>query len=269
MTAIRLGCQGWTYPDWVGVFYPPYARQETLLPFYAQVFDTVELDSTFYGPPKATIARSWARHTPASFRFAAKAPRAVTHDKRLVDAGAEMAELARGLEPLGEKLGPVLVQLPPDFARDPGTESALRAFLAAAPAAMRFAVELRHATWHVPATLDLLRDRAAALAWIQWRDLPVWPEITAPFLYVRWLGTREDITRYDRVQIDRAGELDAWTERVRASIGAVDEIYGYVNNHYAGHSPETVRELQSRLGLAVPDPRELWPQRELFGGEPR
>jgi len=266
VTAIRLGCQGWTYPDWVGVFYPPGARQETLLPFYSQVFDTVELDSTFYGAPKPTIARSWARHTPPDFRFAAKAPRAVTHDKRLVDAAAEMQEFARGIAPLGEKLGPVLVQLPPDFARDADTEAALRSFLAEAPAGLRLAVELRHASWHVPATLDLLRERQAALVWIQWRDLPVWAENTAPFLYVRWLGNREEITRYDRVQIDRGGQLDQWAERLRASIGAVDEIYGYVNNHYAGHSPESVIALKRLLGLPAPDARDLWPQRELFGG---
>ena len=75
MTAtIRLGTQGWSYPDWQGVFYPPGSKQEDRLPFYSQVFDTVELDTTFYQAPKATIARSWARHTPESFRFAAKLP---------------------------------------------------------------------------------------------------------------------------------------------------------------------------------------------------
>ena len=264
---IRLGCQGWTYPDWVGAFYPPGSRQEALLSFYAQVFDTVELDNTFYRAPKPTIARSWARHTPAGFRFAAKLPRAITHEAGLRGTAArELQDLARALEPLGEKLGPALVQLPPDFAREPDNEEALRRFLEQAPAGLRLAVEFRHVSWHVPATLDLLRERGAALTWTQWRDLPAWREITARFLYVRWLGNRADITRYDHVQIDRSAELDDWSERLRASIGVVDEVYGYVNNHYAGHSPESVNDLKRRLGLAALDPHDFWPQRELFGG---
>src|SRR5437016_1104996 len=119
MTAtIRIGTQGWSYPDWHGVFYPPGAKQEDRLPFYAEVFDTVEIDATFYGPPKATIARSWARHAPAGFTFAAKLPRDITHEGGLRDSGAALAEFAQSLEPLGDKLGPVLVQLPAAFVRD-------------------------------------------------------------------------------------------------------------------------------------------------------
>lgn len=263
---IRIGCQGWAYPDWVDVFYPPGAKQEDLLPFYARIFDTVELDSTFYKPPKPTIARSWARHTPPGFRFAAKVPRAVTHEAVLRGANAEMAELARALEPLGDKLGPILVQMPPDFVHDRDNAEALARFLDQAPEGLDYAVEFRDVSWHAPTTLDLLRARGAAVTWTQWRDLPVWCEVTADFVYVRWLGTRADISRYDRIQIDRGGELDTWVERLRQAAGAVDEIYGYVNNHYAGHSPETVNELKRLLGYPVIDPKSFWPQRELFGG---
>lgn len=96
MTAkVHLGTQGWSYPDWNGVFYPPGSKQEDRLPFYASVFDTVELDTTFYHAPKGTIARSWERHTPADFRFAAKLPRAITHDALLRDAGEALVEFAR------------------------------------------------------------------------------------------------------------------------------------------------------------------------------
>jgi uncharacterized protein YecE (DUF72 family) len=263
---IRIGCQGWTYPDWLDVFYPPGAKQEDLLPFYSQIFDTVELDNTFYKPPKPTIARSWARHTPDDFRFAAKVPRAVTHDALLRNSAAEMAELARALEPLGDKLGPVLVQMPGEFVRDTDNAEALARFLREAPEALDLAVEFRDPSWHVPPTLEVLREHGAAVAWTQWRDLPAWCEITAPFLYVRWLGTRADISRYDRIQIDRGAELVTWVDRVRRAQDSVDEIYGYVNNHYAGHSPETVNDLKRQLGLPVVDPKDFWPQGELFGG---
>ena len=94
---IRLGTQGWSYPDWIGSFYPPGSRQEDYLPFYAEVFDTVELDTTFYHPPKPSVVRSWARHTPETFRFAAKVPQAITHTARLASVGEQLQEFARAL----------------------------------------------------------------------------------------------------------------------------------------------------------------------------
>ena len=153
MTAtIRLGTQGWSYVDWNGVFYPPGSKQEDRLPFYAGVFDTVELDTTFYDAPKPTIARSWARHTPESFRFAAKLPRAITHEALLRDSAAELTAFARALEPLGERLGPVLVQMPAEFTREDDTVRRLDTFLASRPAAVKLAMEFRHASWHLPET---------------------------------------------------------------------------------------------------------------------
>lgn len=223
---LLLGCQGWAYPDWVGSFYPPGARQETLLPFYAQVFDTVELDNTFYHPPKATIARS--------------------------------------LEPLGEKLGPLLVQLPAEFTRTPESLAALDDFLRAAPAAVRLAVEFRHRSWYEEPVAELLRGRGVSLAWTEWRELPRYCRATAPFLYLRWLGDRRAIERYDRVQVDRGAEFASWEEEVRRAAGAADEIYGYFNNHWAGHSPASVNEFKRRLGLPTVEPKELWPQPDLW-----
>lgn len=264
MTAtVLLGCQGWAYPDWLGTFYPPGAKQESLLPFYASVFDTVELDNTFYRAPKPTIARSWARHTPAHFRFAAKAPRAVTHDSALRDIGG-MDELARSLEPLGEKLGPVLVQLPASFGHTEQTRADLARFLEHAPASLRLAVEFRNRAWHDESVYDLLRAHGASLAWTEWRSLPRVPVITAPFLYVRWIGDRREIERYDRTQIDRTSEFDWWEAALRRSFNQVGEVYGYFNNHWAGHSPASVGELLRRLGMPARDPRNLWPQGELW-----
>lgn len=262
--AFHLGCQGWTYPDWNGVFYPPQARQETLLPFYARIFDTVELDNTFYRTPKATLVRSWARHTPPGFRFAAKVPRAITHDTALSAAGAEMAEFLRVMEGLGEKLGPVLLQFPASFRRTEASAEVLDSFLAGLPAGFRVAVEFRSPSWQARETVELLRTRGTALVWTDWRDLPPFREMTADFLYVRWLGHREDIEKYDRVQIDRSDELAEWERVCRSLPGMVRDVYGYFNNHWAGHSPASVRDLLQRLGSTPPDPSSLWPQSELF-----
>ena len=201
---IRLGTQGWSYPDWVGTFYPPGSKQEHYLPFYSGVFDTVELDTTFYHAPRPAIVRSWERNTPVHFRFAAKVPETITHTARLSRVGEQMVEFARALEPLGEKLGPLLVQMPAEFTRDPGSQGLLDRFLAGVPEAVRVAVEFRHHSWHAREVWDLLRARHAALAWTEWRDLPRVSEVTADFLYLRWLGDRREIEKYDRVQIDRA-----------------------------------------------------------------
>jgi len=261
---VRLGTQGWSYTDWNGVFYPPGSRQQDWLPFYAQVFDTVELDTTFYQAPKATIARSWERHTPAGFRFAAKLPRAITHDAPLQEAGAPFDEFVRSLEPLGEKLGPLLAQFPAEFTRDAARERDLALLLARRPAHVRLAVEFRHASWHVAPIWELLRRHGAAVAWTEWRELASVREVTAEFLYLRWLGDRRDIEHYDRVQIDRGDSFRTWEADVLRTLPQVREVFGYFNNHWAGHSPASANEMKRRLGLLPVEARERWPQGELF-----
>lgn len=261
---VRIGTQGWSYDDWKGVFYPPGAKQEDRLPFYAQVFDTVELDTTFYHAPRPTIARSWERHTPEGFRFAAKVPREITHDERLHGVGDRLEAFARAMEPLGEKLGPLLVQLPAEFELGESTRRDLGAFLAGVSEGLRIAVEFRHPSWHEPEVTDLLRRHGVALAWTEWRELPRVSDVTADFLYLRWLGDRRAIEKYDRVQVDREESFRAWEADLMKVFGEVREVYGYFNNHWAGHSPASANEMKRRLGLRYVEPRERWPQRELF-----
>jgi uncharacterized protein YecE (DUF72 family) len=261
---VRLGTQGWSYDDWKAVFYPPGAKQEDRLPFYAEIFDTVELDTTFYHAPKATIARSWARHTPDGFRFAAKVPRAITHDAHLRGVGDLLDGFVRAMEPLGEKLGPLLVQLPAEFERDESTLRGLDGFLAGASEGVRIAVEFRHASWQDPVVYDVLRRHGAAVAWTEWRELPRVGEVTADFLYLRWLGDRREIAKYDQVQIDREDSFRAWETDLGKVFGEVREVYGYFNNHWAGHSPASANEMKRRLGLPHVEPHDRWSQRELF-----
>jgi uncharacterized protein YecE (DUF72 family) len=264
MAVIHIGTQGWSYPDWVGSFYPPGAKQEDWLPFYVRVFDTVELDTTFYHPPRPSVVRSWARHSPEGFRFTAKVPQRITHEARLAQMGGHLAEFADSLGALGDKLGPLLVQLPAEFERDAGTLGVLDRFLAAAPRDVRFAVEFRHGSWHAPATYELLRRHRAALAWTSWRTLPRVAEVTTDFLYLRWLGDRADIARFDRVTVDRTGEFAAWQADLERALPEVREVYGYFNNHWAGHSPASANEMKRRLGLVVEEPKQQWPQGELW-----
>jgi uncharacterized protein YecE (DUF72 family) len=262
--ALHFGTQGWAYPDWIGVFYPPGAKQEDYLPFYAQVFDTVELDTTFYHAPRAAIARSWEKRVPGHFRFAAKVPRAITHDAALSGCDAEFSAFVASLDPLGEKRGPLLVQLPAEFRRSVDTSRTLSKFLEATPSGVKVAVEFRDVSWHDAETYDLLKSCGAALAWTAWRELPSATIVTADFLYVRWLGVREWVGKYDRVALDRAAEHDAWEADLRRALPEVREVFGYFNNHWAGHSPASANEMKRRLGLVPVDPRERWSQRELW-----
>ena len=115
MTDIRLGTQGWSYADWVGVFYPPQTKPSDYLRFYSQVFDTVELDTTFYSTPRPALVRSWAETTPDGFLFTAKLPQAITHEKHLKDCERELDAFVSAMRLLGPKLGALHIQLPPDF----------------------------------------------------------------------------------------------------------------------------------------------------------
>jgi uncharacterized protein YecE (DUF72 family) len=168
------------------------------------------------------------------------------------------------LDPLGERRGPLLVQMPAEFRREAGTVGVLERFLAAAPRDSRLAVEFRDRSWHVAPTWELLRRHRAAAVWSEWRDLPTIREITGDFLYVRWMGRREEIERFDRVRIDRTEGFDAWQATLERALPQVREVHGYFNNHWAGHSPASANEMKRRLGLKPVDPKTLWPQGELF-----
>ena len=247
----------------MGTFYPPGARQEDYLPFYARVFDTVELDTTFYNAPRPTLVRGWVRATPEHFRFAAKFPRSITHDAALKGVVDEARAFVEAMAGLGERLGPLLVQLPAAFEAD--QHGTLDAFLAALPRGARIAVELRHRSWQRDETVRMLRGHGVALAWTDWMDLPRYHVITADFLYVRWMGDRRAIERVDRLQIPRDQEHEAWAHDLRTALPRLREVYGYFNNHWAGHSPASAADMKRRLGLDVVDPHACWNQGELFG----
>jgi uncharacterized protein YecE (DUF72 family) len=244
---IYLGTQGWSYKDWVGSFYPPNTKVSDYLSHYATMFDAVELDTTFYGTPAAARVDRWYSTTPPHFQFTAKLPRSITHDRHLVQAGDELQEFLRVITRLGTKLGAVLIQLPPDFTEE--ERPALQQFIENLSGEIRWAVEFRHRSWLTEETYDLLRDRHIGWAMIDLRYMPVVREVTADFSYVRWLGNRQDIVRVHQTQIDRTERLDTWAETLDSVARRVERVYGFVNNHYSGHSPADVRYLRRALGM--------------------
>lgn len=258
--AVRFGTQGWSYADWVGSFYPAGSKPGDYLQFYSRVFDTVELDTTFYAVPRAQMIEGWTRNTPDGFKFAAKFPQAITHEKRLVDASRDASVFLDTIRRLGDRLGPLVVQLPPDFKFESFDD--LVAFLPELPQDLDVAVEFRHRSWLRTETFEALADHNVGYCINDLHYLPRTVQLTAGFAYLRWMGDRRKIERYDRVQIDRRQELHEWADILRGVLGQVSRVYGYFNNHYSGHSPATVNHLKQQLGLPTVDPESIGERQE-------
>ena len=265
--AIRIGCQGWNYEAWIGPFYPGGTRPVDFLRIYRRAFDTVEVDSTFYAVPPRSTLRDWAAKAGPGFQFALKLPQEITHEHRLRNAGAALEHFLERVRELGSCLGPVLIQLGPDFG--PAELPALAAFLPALPRDLRFAVEFRQRGWIHDGVIALLAEHNVALVltdarWIPRKSMLALAERpTADFTYVRWMGPDREIVDYSRVQVDRTREIEAWASVIQAIASRI-QVYGYFNNHFAGHSPASARELQRRLGIAAVDPSQLGEQLSLF-----
>lgn len=268
---IFIGTQGWNYTAWVGPFYPEGTKPAEFLSMYARAFPTVEVDSTFYAVPAPKVVQGWAQRTPPEFIFSLKMPQEATHERRLRDADDVVARFLDVARELGPRLGPVLVQMGPDFA--PDEFSALERFVRGLPNDLRFAVEVRQNRWMrpdvLPDLLALLAEQGTALAlsdgkWIPRDTMTELAERpTADFHYIRWMGPNRDITDYSHLQFNRSGEIAGWAEVLkRAALGT--DVYGYFNNHFAGHSPANAREMQSLLGHRPVDPATLGEQISLF-----
>ena len=265
---IRLGTQGWNYDAWAGPFYPEGTKAVDYLTVYSRAFDTVEVDSTFYATPPSKTVRGWAQRTPPGFVFSLKLPQEITHERRfrgVEDVAAEFFDRAREL---GDKLGPILIQLGADF--HVNELPAIAKFLPTLPGDMAFAIEFRDRGWINDGVHALLAEHGVALAltdarWIPRKQMLALAERpTADFAYIRWMGADREIVDYSRIQIDRSRELELWAGIISHLTTRGRIVYGYANNHFAGHSPSTVRELQRLLNLTPVDPEQLGEQMTLF-----
>jgi uncharacterized protein YecE (DUF72 family) len=265
---IRLGTQGWNYDAWIGPFYPSGTRIAEFLSVYSRAFDTVEVDSTFYATPAPRTVGGWAARTPADFIFSLKMPQEITHERKLRNADDLLEEFLTRARELGPKLGPVLIQFGPEFA--PSELPALAQFLPKLPRDIRFAVEFRQKGWIHDGVIALLAEHHVALAltdgkWIQRKQMMALANRpTSDFLYLRWMGPDRSIVDFSRIQVDRTRELETWAGILWDLAEQGFDIYGYVNNHFAGHSPSSARDMQRLLGQRPVEPEQLGEQMTLF-----
>ena len=246
---LLLGTQGFSFPDWVGPFYPTGTSRNRYLEEYAQRFPIVEIDSTFYGVPRATTIQGWRERTPQDFCFAAKFPKLITHEKKLDRARGDAEAFVGTMQALGDKLAVLILQFAYDFT--PDYSDRLDEFLGDLPEGPRYAVEIRNRAWLTPDLGEMLSNHNAAMVLQDLHYMPKLDWITADLTVIRWLGRRKDIEQFDRIQIDRTKELEVWAERVRHFRDQGVDVFGFFNNHYAGHSPESVRQFAAMLGVEL------------------
>jgi uncharacterized protein YecE (DUF72 family) len=238
---IRIGCSGWNYQHWRnGVFYPPRLPPRRWLEFYAQHFDTVEVNATFYRLPRESAVANWVRESPPGFLFTVKMSRYVTHIKRLRDLPPSLDLFYSRIRPLvgTPKLGPMLWQLPGTFHRD---DERLAHALGQLPAG-RHCFEFRHESWFVDEVYDVLRSHGVALVI---GDTPTRPfqsqELTTDWTFIRFHhGTRGRNSNYSEA------ELEEWASRIEP-WAARGDVYAYFNNDWNGYAPRNAAHLKKLL----------------------
>lgn len=220
---LHIGTSGWQYKDWRGAFYPQKLPQREWLNYYAERFTTAEVNNTFYRLPEKTAFENWAASVPADFRMAAKMSRYLTHVKRLKEPAEPVERFLDRASGLGDKLGPVLLQLPPNLRAQP---DALAETLELFPPSIQIAVEPRHESWWTDQVRDVLERHNAALCWADRKSrilTPLWR--TADFGYLRMHdGTARRPMSYG------IRAIDSWLRRLRDMFDDECDVYVYFNN---------------------------------------
>ncbi len=244
----RIGCSGWNYKSWRGKFYASDLPAKDWLRYYTSVFDTVEVNNTFYRLPEASTFACWKRQTPSGFVVSVKASRFLTHIKRLKDPKEPIERLFSRAKALGPRLGPVLYQLPPNFFRNDVNVERLATFLAAVPRRVNRRVvhhvfEFRHPSWYVDETYALLDKHHATLCLHDKRGSAVFEPFVGPVVYVRFHGTSGHYA--GSYPDDR---LEQWASTLAAQFRAGRQVYAYFNNDPDAVATQNALTLRRFLG---------------------
>jgi uncharacterized protein YecE (DUF72 family) len=238
---VHVGTSGWSYGHWADVLYPPGTPPRDRLAVYTGSFRTVELNASFYRWPRGTMFASWRRRLPEGFVMSVKAPRGLTHAKRLDAPEAWIDRVTAGLHELGDRRGVLLVQLPPGMARD---DVRLDHFLGRMPPWVRVAVEFRHPSWLDDGVFALLERHRAAYCVMSGADLPCVLRVTASHAYVRLHGPDHHHLYAGSYSDD---DLAWWAQRCDEWAQGGIEVFAYFNNDGEGHAVRNARTLEAML----------------------
>lgn len=238
---VRIGTSGWSYDHWTGVLYPPKLAATRRLAVYVEEFDTVELNASFYRWPTPARFTQWRDQLPDGFTMTVKAPRGLTHARRLGSPEQWIERIAAGWDALGNRRAALLVQLHPAQQRD---DERLDHFLSAVPDLIPVAMELRHPSWDDPAVYDLLRGHGAAYVVMSGPGLPCVVTATAGLAYLRLHGPGEEAMYSGSYDTE---ELRRWAREIRAWDAEGRDVLVYFNNDLGGHAVRNAHELRSML----------------------
>ena len=239
---IHIGTSGWSYDHWQGVLYPPKTPVRDWLGYYVQRFLTVELNSSYYHWPVEKTFVNWAQRLPDGFLLTVKAPRLLTHIRRLYQPESWLERIEPGLRELGPKLGLFLVHLPPSLGRD---EARLEYFLDRAPGWLRIAIEFRHPSWIEDSTFRLLEQHQVAYCIMSGAGLPCVLRATAPFVYVRLHGPDPHHLYAGSYSDD---DLGWWADRIQEWRETGREVFAYFNNDGGGNAVRNAETLGRLVG---------------------
>jgi uncharacterized protein YecE (DUF72 family) len=235
----RVGCSGWQYKHWRGDFYPSGLPQARWFDHYASVFDTVEINNTFYRLPERSVFAAWAQNAPAGFEFAIKASRFLTHMKKLKDPEEPIHRLLSRARALGTHLGPVLYQLPPGWKLD---ADRFEHFVDLLPRDAKHVIEFREPTWYEPRIRTLLKRHGVALCLHDMPGSATERASEGPFIYVRFHGAS---SKYGGSYGD--DRLERWAVWLNEQRARGCDVYAYFNNDVGGHAPRNALTLRRLL----------------------
>jgi uncharacterized protein YecE (DUF72 family) len=231
---VEVGTSGYSYKEWKGKFYPADLSASQMLPFYSERLSTVEINNTFYRMPQEKMIADWARDVPEGFTFALKAPQRITHIKRLKEVADVTLTFVRVAGGLGDKMGPLLFQLPPNFKKD---VPRLEAFLSTLPSGLKIALEFRHASWFDDEVYETLRTHRASLCIAEGEGLATPVVTTTDWGYLRLrLGSYTDAA------------IAEWATRVKSQAWSLAYVYF---KHDEGEAPEMAKRLLAGLASAT------------------
>jgi len=249
---LYVGCSGWSYTSWQGTFYPSNIENNVWLSYYSQVFNYVEVDSTFYRIPSQIMIKNWDRKTPKDFRFTAKFPKVITHDKKFTNVEKELSLFYDAMRPLKNKLLALLIQFPPYVKITEGLE-ALKQYDFFFDDSFRYAVEVRHPSWFSNLAYNFFLNNNICMVWNQLDRIQSPPIVTSDFVYLRLIGDRSiKESDFGKIQKDREQEMKYCAHKFKAvSENEKDVRAGIVaaNNHYAGFGAATANMIRMMNGL--------------------
>lgn len=244
----KIGCTGWSYQGWSGTFYPKNLKSSECLKYYSRIFDITEINSTFYKIPSQETVKRWNADTPRHFRFSAKFPSIITHEKRLERADSEIFSFLSSLVPIQEKISALVLQLPPSLTFEEA-KPRLEKIFDVLPDDFLYPIEGRHDSWFSKEAILFLKQNGHCIVWNEVEGVSNPMPITSDYLYIRLIGDRKiPDSDFGKISIDKKSQIKRWAEKLK-EIKNIPLAMVMANNHFEGFGPATANSLRMNLGM--------------------